>query len=125
MERAAPLGNVLKIKDTAALLKAWAEDDIILFDPKTHVELPKTAVKAELERLIQAGAVVEKTPVFSTMDELQQALEAKAIPLHHSLTYGLAPVDDEGTPVPPRVTTPPGCLQLRTASARERERKYE
>src|SRR3546814_8563031 len=105
MERAAPLGYVLNSKDTAALLKGWAEDDIILFDPKTHVELPKTAVKAELERLIQAGAVVEKTPVFSTMAEIQQALEAKAITLHHRIKSRLDTVDAEGTPVTLRVTT--------------------
>ncbi|MFN4311111.1 MAG: DNA-directed RNA polymerase subunit beta' [Ferrovibrio sp.] len=112
MERAAPLGNVLKVKDTAALLKAWTEDDVILFDPKTNVEIPKTAVKAELERLIQNGAVVEKTPVFSTVAEIQQALDAKAISLHHRIKARLNTVDAEGTPIVARVTTTPGRMLL-------------
>lgn len=112
MERPAPLGNVLKVKDTAALLKAWTEDDVILFDPKTNVEIPKTAVKAELERLIQNGAVVEKTPVFSTVAEIQQALDAKAISLHHRIKARLNTVDAEGTPIIARVTTTPGRMLL-------------
>ena len=112
MERAAPLGNVVKVKDTAALLKAWAEDDVILFDPKTKVELPKTAVKAELERLLQAGAIVEKTPVLSTIAEIQQALDAKAISLHHRIKARLNTVDAEGNPIVARVTTTPGRMLL-------------
>jgi DNA-directed RNA polymerase subunit beta' len=112
MERPAPLGNVLKVKDSAALLKAWTEDDVILFDPKTNVEIPKTAVKAELERLIQNGAVVEKTPVFSTVAEIQQALDAKAISLHHRIKARLNTVDAEGTPIIARVTTTPGRMLL-------------
>ncbi|HLT75805.1 MAG TPA: DNA-directed RNA polymerase subunit beta' [Ferrovibrio sp.] len=112
MERPAPLGDVVRIKDTAALMKAWAEDDIILFDPKTHIELPKTTVKAEVERLLQAGAIVERVPVFATVAEIQQALDAKAISLHHRIKARLETVDADGNPVVLRVTTTPGRMLL-------------
>lgn len=112
MERNSPLGDVLKIKDTNAVLKAWAEDDVIVYDPKTKVELPKTAVKAELERLLQNGAIVERTPVFSTIAEIQQALDSKAITLHHRIKARLHTVDAEGNPIIARVTTTPGRMLL-------------
>lgn len=112
MERNSPLGDVLKIKDANAVLKAWAEDDVIVYDPKTKVELPKTAVKAELERLLQNGAIVERTPVFSTIAEIQQALDSKAITLHHRIKARLHTVDAEGNPIIARVTTTPGRMLL-------------
>ena len=112
MERNSPLGDVVKIKDMNALLKAWAEDDVIIYDAKTHVEVPKTAVKAELERILQGGAVVEKTPVFSTIAEIQQALDAKAITLHHRIKARLNTVDADGNPIIARVTTTPGRMLL-------------
>lgn len=111
MERNSPLGNVIKIKDINALLKAWADDDVILYDTKTNVEVPKTAVKAELERLLPS-AVVERVPVFTTIAEIQQALDAKAITLHHRIKARLHTVDNEGNPIIARVTTTPGRMLL-------------
>jgi DNA-directed RNA polymerase subunit beta' len=112
MERNSPLGDVVKIKDMNALLKAWTEDDVIIYDAKTRVEVPKTAVKAELERIVQGGAIVEKTPVFTTIAEIQQALDAKAITLHHRIKARLNTVDAEGNPIIARVTTTPGRMLL-------------
>jgi DNA-directed RNA polymerase subunit beta' len=112
MERPSPLGDVVKIKDMNALLKAWADDDVIIYDPKTKVEVPKTAVKAELERIVQSGAIVERTPVFTTIAEIQQALDSKAITLHHRIKARLNTVDSEGNPVIVRVTTTPGRMLL-------------
>ncbi|WP_370155301.1 DNA-directed RNA polymerase subunit beta' [Ferrovibrio sp.] len=112
MERASPLGNRVQIKDPAVLIKAWAEDDVIVYDAKTHVELPKTTVKAEAERIIASGALIEKTPVFTTVAEIQQALDAKAITLHHRIKARLHTVDAEGEPIIARVTTTPGRMLL-------------
>ncbi|MBS4046232.1 MAG: DNA-directed RNA polymerase subunit beta' [Alphaproteobacteria bacterium] len=112
MERPSPLGDVVKIKDMNALLKAWADDDVIIYDPKTKVEVPKTAVKAELERIVQGGAIVERTPVFTTIAEIQQALDSKAITLHHRIKARLNTVDGEGNPIIVRVTTTPGRMLL-------------
>ena len=112
MERPSPLGDVVKVKDMNALLKAWAEDDVIIYDPKTKVEVPKTAVKAELERIVQGGAIVERTPVFTTIAEIQQALDSKAITLHHRIKARLNTVDGEGNPIIVRVTTTPGRMLL-------------
>lgn len=111
MERNSPLGNVIKIKDINALLKAWADDDVILYDTKTNVEVPKTAVKAELERLLPS-VVVERVPVFTTIAEIQQALDSKAITLHHRIKARLHTVDNEGNPIIARVTTTPGRMLL-------------
>ncbi|MBP6819465.1 MAG: DNA-directed RNA polymerase subunit beta' [Ferrovibrio sp.] len=112
LERSTPRGDVVKIKDPAVLIKAWAEDDVIVFDPKTRVELPKTNVKAEAERILASDAIIERVPFFATVSEIQQALDAKAISLHNRIKSRLNTVDSENNPIVARVVTTSGRMLL-------------
>ena len=112
MERNLPLGFTVKFPDTASLIKSWNDDEIILYNSKNGTELKKTAVKAEVEKLLAAGALVERVPSFANVAEIQQALDAKTIPLHHRIKARLNTVDLDGKPVTLRVVTTPGRMLL-------------
>jgi len=91
-----PVGDVVTIKDAGTLLAAWATDDIVVFDKKTKRELPKTKDKAEVEKLLSSGIIVTRVPVFGTVSEIQQAIDAKAVTLHQRIKARYNGVDEEG-----------------------------
>jgi DNA-directed RNA polymerase subunit beta' len=117
LEQSQPLGRTLKFdpKDADVLLDAWRNDDVILFNPKNRADIVRTADKdaAWLRKELTAGTIiVEKVPVFATVNEIQQALDSKTIKLHNRILSRFHTVDADGKKIVQRVFTTPGRMLL-------------
>ena len=113
LERPEPLGFTVKMKNGEQLLKAWASDDVLVFDRRTGVEVPKVTAKADADKLLASSHIlVERVPSFADIGEIQQALDARTISLHARIKARYHGVDADGQPIITRVTTTVGRMLL-------------
>ena len=118
MERSERLALTTGLKAAGEILKAWKADDVILFDMH-GVEVPKGAYKNDAEELAalkkllaDGGVTVERVPYFGTIQEVQQALDAKTIKLHNRVKARYVTVDESNQPVVRRVLATAGRMLL-------------
>jgi len=104
-------GEVVSFDSKKSLDAALESGDVVFINSKdasTPVDLGSLTLKA-----INDGEVVaHRIPAFSSIDEVEQALHAKAVTLHTRIKARLETVDEEGNSVTKRVLTTPGRLLL-------------
>ena len=104
-------GEVVSFDSKKSLDAAIETQGVVFVDsknPNTPVDVSSLTLKA----VNDGDVVAHRIPVFSSIDEVERALHARAVTLHTRIKARLDTVDDEGNPVVERVYTTPGRLLL-------------
>ncbi len=104
-------GETVSFDSKKSLDAAIESGDVGFVDaknPSAEVDVSSLTLKA----VNDGDVVVHRIPAFSSIDEVEQALNSGAVKLHSRIKARLDTVDAEGNPVSERVLTTPGRLLL-------------
>ncbi|MGE0254210.1 MAG: DNA-directed RNA polymerase subunit beta' [Alphaproteobacteria bacterium] len=106
-------GEVVSIDSATALESALAANDVMLVDPaQPGKPVDRSDIAATFKALTQKKIVAHRVPRFTSIGEVEHALDTKSVSLHQRIKARLDTVDGDGNAVVRRVVTTPGRLLL-------------
>ncbi|MEZ5666973.1 MAG: DNA-directed RNA polymerase subunit beta', partial [Alphaproteobacteria bacterium] len=113
MDSPVAVGPAVSVDSAEALADALDSGHVLLRKPDDRSEEPAYKDAADAFAKVKAGkAVAHRVPTFTSMGEIEHAVEAGALSIHSQIRARLATVDETGTPVVLTVNTTPGRMML-------------
>ena len=104
-------GEEISFDSKKSLDAAVAGGDVIFIDAKNPAE-PVDLDSLTLKAVNDGDVKAHRVPGFTSVDEVQQALDAGVLHLHSRIKARIDTVDADGNPVVERVLTTPGRLLI-------------
>ncbi len=104
-------GEEISFDSKKSLDAAAAGGDVIFIDAKNPAE-PVDLDSLTLKAVNNGEVTAHRVPGFSSIDEVEQALDAGVVSLHSRIKARMETFDEEGNPVIGRILTTPGRLLI-------------
>ncbi|NMM46745.1 DNA-directed RNA polymerase subunit beta' [Rhodospirillaceae bacterium KN72] len=112
-ERSDAPSPVVHVDSVEALAAAMEREDVVLRDTTEDSKLiPETDPKKAFKLITDGKAKAHRVPLYTTMAEIDHAMETKAISLHSRIKSIYETVDEDGNTIRQRVVSTPGRMML-------------